>query len=115
MRGFYESITIRKQTSLSPASVTVNSDGSWSIEEEDVVVKGSFHHKMMYDRNPENMGQYGQRLVAVARLPLSAEITHGDKIVISNKHPSVNGVYEIEAIMFTPSHQRCEVRRISTP
>jgi len=115
MRGFYENITIRKLASVSPQSVTVNSDGSWSIEQDDVTVKGSFHHKLMYDRNPENMGQYGQRLVAVARLPLSTEVSQGDQIVISNKHESVNGVYEISAIMFTSTHQRCEVRRISTP
>lgn len=115
MRGFYDTMTVRRLTSDDVGLLSVEDDGSWTIAQVITTVKGSFHHTLMYDRNPENMGQYGQRLVAIARLPLDVEISHGDQIVIENKHPSVNGTYEVSAVMLTPTHQRCETRRITTP
>jgi len=113
VRGFVDNIILRKLTTVGGASVSISSDGSWSIDHVDEVVKGSFHHRLMYDRGPEMGGQYGQRIVAVARLPLSVNVSQGDQIVISGKHASIDGVYEINAVMVTPTHQRAEVRKIS--
>ena len=113
MRGFIDNIIVRKLTTVGGATVSISSDGTWSIDHVDEIVKGSFHQRLMYDRGPEMGGQYGQRIVAVARLPLGVNVSQGDQIVISGKHPSVDGVYEINAVMLTPSHQRVEVRRIS--
>lgn len=115
MRGFFQDIIVRRLSSVGIQAITVTDEGAWSVEPDDEMVKGSFHHTRMYDRNPDNMGQYGQRIVAIARLPLSVEVSNGDQIVISNNHPSVDGIYEIDAVMLTPTHQRCEVRRISAP
>lgn len=115
MRGFFQDIIIRRLASVGIESITVADNGSWSILADEETVKGSFHHTRMYEREPDNMGQYGQRIIAVARLPLSVEVTSGDQIVLVDRHPSVDGVYEIEAVMLTPTHQRCEVRKISTP
>lgn len=113
MRGFTDNIILRKLTNAGGATVSVSEDGAWTIEHVDEVVRGSFHHRLMYDRNPEFAGQYGQRIVAVARIPLSTVVSQGDQIVISGKNPSVDGTYEINAVMFTPTHQRVEVRKIS--
>lgn len=113
MRGFTDNIILRRQTASGGASVTVSEDGTWSIDYVDETTRGSFHHRLMYDRNPELGGQYGQRVVAMARLPLGVSISQGDQLVISGKHPAADGVYEVDAIMLTPSHQRVEVRKIS--
>lgn len=110
MRGFSDTITIRK---LRVADVSVQSDGSWSFTEDDQSVRGSFHQTLMYDRDPELGGQYGQRIVAIARLPKDADIIQGDQIVIAGKNDAVDGTYEVNAVMFTPTHLRAEVRRIS--
>lgn len=113
MRGFIDDIIVRKLTSGGGASVSIASDGAWTIDHVDEPVRGSFHQRLMYDRSPELGGQYAQRIVAVARLPLDVSVSQGDQIVISGKHASVNGVYEINAVLFTPTHQRVEVRKIS--
>lgn len=113
MRGFTDNITLRRLTNAGGATVSVSDDGTWTIEHVDEVVRGSFHHRLMYDRDPEFAGQYGQRIVAVARIPLSASISQGDQIVISNKNPSADGVYEVNAVMVTPTHKRIEARKIS--
>lgn len=113
MRGFKDKIIIRKLSTVSGASVSVMEDGSWTVAQVDEEVRGSFHHRLMYDRNPDLGGQYGERIVAVARIPLGTPVNQGDQIVIQNNHPTLNGVYEVNAVMYTPTHLRVETRRIS--
>ena len=67
----------------------------------------------MYDRNPEIGGQYGERIVSIARLPVSAAVSQGDKLVIEGKNPTVDGIYEVDAVLYTRTHLRVQTRRIS--
>ena len=67
----------------------------------------------MYDRNPEIGGQYGERIVSIARLPLDTNVSQGDKIVISGKNQVVDGIYEVDAVLYTHTHLRVQTRRIS--
>lgn len=109
MRGQIDSIIVRKVS----AGEIVDAHGGWIPTVVDTVVKGSFHHRLMYDRNPEIGGQYGERLVSVARLPVDTDVSQGDKLVIEGKNQVVDGVYEVDAVLYTRSHLRVQTRRIS--
>ena len=109
MRGFRDNIIVRKVTA---PEVIVREDGLWIADEVDTTVRGSFHHTLMYDRNPEIGGQYGERIVAFARLPKNTDISQGDQIVISGKNQTEDGTYEVDAVIYTPSHLRAQVRII---
>ena len=113
MRGFKDTIIVRRLTVESEDDFVIQSDGSWAMGVDDVVVRGSFHHELMYDRNPDLGGQYAERIMAIARLPLNTAIGQKDQIVIENNNAVLNGVYEVDAVMHTPTHLRVSARRIS--
>ena len=113
MRGFKDTIIIRRLTVASEDDFVIQSDGSWAMGVIDVTVRGSFHHELMYDRNPDLGGQYAERIMAIARLPLNTVIGQKDQIVIQNNNAVLNGIYEVDAVMHTPSHLRVSARRIS--
>jgi hypothetical protein len=109
MRGQIDNIIVRKVS----AGEIVDDHGGWIPTVIDTIVRGSFHHTLMYDRNPEIGGQYGERIVSIARLPLDTNVSQGDKIVISGKNQVVDGIYEVDAVLYTHTHLRVQTRRIS--
>lgn len=113
MRGFKDSIIVRRLTVASEDDYVIQEDGAWAMGVFDTLVRGSFHHELMYDRNPDLGGQYGERIMAIARLPLNTVIGQKDQIVIENNNAVLNGTYEVDAVMHTPTHLRVSARRIS--
>lgn len=113
MRGFKDTIIVRRLTVDSEDDFVIQSDGAWTMGIQDVTVRGSFHHELMYDRNPDLGGQYGERIIAIARLPLNTAVAQQDQIVIENNNAALNGIYEVDAVMHTLTHLRVSVRRIS--
>jgi hypothetical protein len=109
MRGQIDNIIVRKVS----AGEIVDDHGGWVPTIIDTLVKGSFHHTLMYDRNPEIGGQYGERIVSIARLPVDTDVSQGDKLVIEGKNPTVDGIYEVDAVLYTRPHLRVQTRRIS--
>jgi hypothetical protein len=86
-------------------------EGIWSNTGADTTVYGSVHQKASEDVMENTVGQISEERNIVCRLPLSASVTYGDQIVISNFHQVVNGVYEIDSLLYTKTHIRAECRR----
>lgn len=106
MRGAFEQITVRRKS-----SVTVDAEGVWTPVLTDTTYKGSIHQKFTEEGQPVDLGKYGERRSLVVRLPKQTSVVNNDQIVISGYHDSMDGVYEIEGLIYTHTHLRLEIRR----
>jgi hypothetical protein len=106
MRGAFEQITVRRKS-----SVTVDAEGIWTPVVTDTTYKGSIHQKFTQEGQPEELGKYGERRGLIVRLPKQAPVVNNDQIVINGYHESMDGVYDIEGLIFTHTHLRLELRR----
>lgn len=110
MRGATTQIIVRNMAH-DFANQDYEDEGIWTNVGSDTTVVGSIHQKKSEDVDEGTTGQMSEERNIVCRIPLSADITHGDQIVIANQHPVLNGVYEIDALLFTKTHIRAECRR----
>lgn len=110
MRGATTPIVIRN---MSPdyANQDFEDEGIWTNVGTDATVIGSIHQKRSEDVDEGTTGQLSEERNIVCRIPLTADITYGDQIVIADIHPVLNGTYEIDALLFTRTHVRAECRR----
>jgi hypothetical protein len=86
-------------------------EGIWNSTGSDTTVYGSIHQKASDEINETTVGQLSEERNIVCRLPLSASVTYGDQIVITNVHQVLNGTYEIDELMYTKTHIRAVCRR----
>jgi hypothetical protein len=93
------------------ADQSAEDEGIWTNEGSDVTVYGSIHQKNSEDVDEGTTGQLSEERNIICRIPLSASVTYGDQIVIENIHPVLNGVYEIDSLLYTKTHLRAECRR----
>jgi hypothetical protein len=107
MRGARTPIVIRNMV----AGYANEAEGIWSNTGADTTVYGSVHQKASEEVMENTVGQISEERNIICRLPLSASVTYGDQIVISNFHQVVNGVYEIDSLLYTKTHIRAECRR----
>jgi hypothetical protein len=110
MRGARTAIIVRN---MEPdfADQSAEDEGIWTNEGSDVTVYGSIHQKNSEDVDEGTTGQLSEERNIICRIPLSASVTYGDQIVIENIHPVLNGVYEIDSLLYTKTHLRAECRR----
>lgn len=110
MRGARTPITIKN---MEPdfADEDHESEGIWTNQGVETVVYGSVHQKISDDVNEATVGQLSEERNLICRIPLGANITYGDQIVLSTIHPVLDGTYEIDALMYTKTHIRVECRR----
>ena len=110
MRGARTPITIRN---MEPdfANQSAEDEGIWTNDGSDTTVYGSTHQKNSEDVDEGTTGQLSEERNIVCRIPLSASVTYGDQIVISNIHPVLDGIYEIDSLLYTRTHLRAECRR----
>jgi len=110
MRGATHTITI-KNMSPSFANQTFEDEGIWSNTGASASVVGSVHQKISEDISESTTGQMTEQRNVICRLPLSADVTYGDQIIISGIHAVLNGTYEIDALLYTRTHIRADCRR----
>lgn len=110
MRGARTAIVIRNM-SASFAGQTYEDEGIWISGGEETTVYGSVHQKASEDVDESTTGQLSEERNIVCRIPLDAPVTYGDQIVLDNINPVVNGIYEIDALLYTRTHLRAECRR----
>lgn len=107
MRGASTAIVIRNMV----AGYANEAEGIWNSTGSDTTVYGSIHQKASDEINETTVGQLSEERNIVCRLPLSASVTYGDQIVITNVHQVLNGTYEIDELMYTKTHIRAVCRR----
>lgn len=110
MRGASTAIVIRNMSAVF-VDASAEDEGIWTNGGSDTTVYGSVHQKASEDVNENTVGQTSEERHIVCRIPLDASVTYGDQIVISNINAVINGVYEIDSLMYTKTHVRAECRR----
>lgn len=110
MRGAPTPIVIRNM-SAGYVNSSAEDEGIWTNAGTDTTVYGSVHQKASEEVNESTVGQISEERNIICRIPLNASVTYGDQIVISNINPVINGVYEIDSLMYTRTHVRAECRR----
>lgn len=97
--------------SASFSTSAAEDEGIWSNVGASTTVYGSVHQKNSEDVNESTTGQLSEQRNIVCRIPLNADVTYGDEIVLAGIHPVLNGTYEIDSLLFTKTHVRAECRR----
>jgi|GEM_PF-6214484 len=110
MRGARTAITIRNMVP-DFADASAEDEGIWTNDGSDTIVYGSVHQKKSEDVDEGTTGQLSEERNIVCRIPLSASVTYGDQIVVADIHPVLDGVYEIDSLLYTKTHLRAECRR----
>jgi len=110
MRGARTEIVIRNM-SASFATSAAEDEGIWSNTGAETTVYGSVHQNNSEDVDEGTTGQLSEQRNLICRIPLDCGVTYGDEIVLSGLNPVLNGVYEIEALMYTRTHLRADCRR----
>lgn len=112
MRGAMDTIIIRRGTDITDPT-SVDDEGFMTTTPDEVELKGSFHiRKAGTDElNPDELGKFGEILRGVVRIPLTADVKHGDIIVVDSLQDKFDGTYEIENIQYTRTHLRIEIRK----
>jgi hypothetical protein len=112
MRGMRDTIIVRRNTAATNTA-SINDEGIIVETNVDTSFKGSFHiGKTGSDEiEPVEIGKYGQIIQGVVRLPLSASVADGDRIVMQSFNDKFNGEYEITNIQYTRTHLRIEIRK----
>lgn len=110
MRGAMNPITI-KNMSASFSNSASEDEGIWINAGAETVVYGSVHQKLSEEVSEGTTGQLSEQRNLICRIPLGADITYGDQIVLSDIHPVLNGTYEIHFLMYTRTHVRAECRK----
>jgi hypothetical protein len=93
------------------ANSSAEKEGIWTNGGTETTVFGSIHQKSSEDVDEGTTGQLSEERNILCRVPLDADITYGDQIIIENFHPVINGTYEIDALLYTRTHVRAECRR----
>lgn len=110
MRGASTPIVIRN---MSPefADSSAEDEGIWTNGGSETTVYGSVHQRASEDVDEGTTGQLSEQRNIICRIPLDCGVTYGDEIVLSGLNPVLNGVYEIDSLMYTRTHLRAECRR----
>jgi len=110
MRGARTPIIIKNMVPAF-ANSSAEKEGIWTNGGTETTVFGSIHQKSSEDVDEGTTGQLSEERNILCRVPLDADITYGDQIIIENFHPVINGTYEIDALLYTRTHVRAECRR----
>jgi hypothetical protein len=110
MRGARTPIVIKNMVPAF-ANAAAEDEGIWTNGGTEVTVLGSIHQKASEDVDEGTTGQMSEERNIICRVPLSADISYGDQIIIEDFHPVMNGTYEIDALLYTRTHVRVECRR----
>jgi hypothetical protein len=110
MRGARTPIIIKNMVPAF-ANSSAEKEGIWKNGGTETTVFGSIHQKSSEDVDEGTTGQLSEERNILCRVPLDADITYGDQIIIENFHPVINGTYEIDALLYTRTHVRAECRR----